>query len=136
MIVKSTEESKQLARVLAASLNLYDVIAFIGDLGAGKSFFCREIIKFFCGKDTIVVSPTFNLLQTYQFTSGTIYHYDLHRLEHISELYELGFEDAFNNITLIEWPQIATEVLPLHTIFITIDIIDDTTREITITSGK
>lgn len=131
IIVNNEEETKELAQSLAARINSGDVIAFEGDLGSGKSFFCREIIKFLCGSNTKVTSPTFNLLQTYESTNFTIYHYDLYRVEHISELYELGFEDAFSaNVALIEWPQIAHELLPNNTIFIKIEIVDTTTRSI------
>lgn len=131
IIVNNEEETKELAQSFAARINSGDVIAFEGDLGSGKSFFCREIIKFLCGSNTKVTSPTFNLLQTYESTNFTIYHYDLYRVEHMSELYELGFEDAFSaNVVLIEWPQIARELLPNNTIFIKIEIVDTTTRSI------
>ena len=131
IIVNNEEETKELAQSLAARINSGDVIGFEGDLGSGKSFFCREIIKFLCGSNTKVTSPTFNLLQTYESTNFTIYHYDLYRVEHVSELYELGFEDAFSaNVALIEWPQIARELLPNNTIFIKIEIVDTTTRRI------
>lgn len=131
IIVNKEKESKELAHKLAARINSGDVIAFEGDLGSGKSFFCREIIKFLCGSNTKVTSPTFNILQTYEAPNFTIYHYDLYRVENISELYELGFEDAFSaNVALIEWPQIAHELLPKNTIFIKIEIVDTTTRRI------
>lgn len=131
IIVNNEEETKELAQSLAARINSGDVIAFEGDLGLGKSFFCREIIKFLCGSNIKVTSPTFNLLQTYESTNFTIYHYDLYRVEHISELYELGFEDAFSaNVALIEWPQIARELLPNNTIFIKIEIVGTTKRRI------
>lgn len=131
IIVNSENESKELARKLAARINSGDVIVFEGDLGSGKSFFCREIIKFLCGSNTKVTSPTFNILQTYESPNFTIYHYDLYRVEHVSELYELGFEDAFSaNVALIEWPEIAHELLPNNTIFIRIEIIDKTSRRI------
>lgn len=131
IIVNSEETSRKLAQTLASRINPNDVIAFKGDLGSGKSFFCREIIKSLCGSNTKVTSPTFNLLQTYESTNFTIYHYDLYRIEHVSELYELGFEDAFSdNFTLIEWPDIALDLLPNNTLFVQIEIIDETTRSI------
>lgn len=130
IIVNNEEESKQLAQKIASNIKSGDVIAFEGDLGSGKSFFCREIIKHLCGSNTKVTSPTFNLLQTYESKNFTIYHYDLYRVEHISELYELGFEDALSgNVTLVEWPELAQSLLP-NLIFIKIEIIDETTRRI------
>lgn len=131
IIVNSEEESKKLAQKIASKIKSVDVIVFEGDLGSGKSFFCREIIKYLCGSNTKVTSPTFNLLQTYESTNFTIYHYDLYRVEYVSELYELGFEDALSgNVTLIEWPDLALSLLPSNLIFIKIEIIDEITRRI------
>lgn len=131
--VNNEEESKKLAQKVASNIKSGDVIIFEGDLGSGKSFFCREIIKHLCGSNTKVTSPTFNLLQTYESKNFTIYHYDLYRVEHISELYELGFEDALSgNVTLIEWPDLALSLLPENLVFIKIEIIDKTTRRILI----
>ena len=127
--LNNEDESKELARKIAGNIKAGTVLAFNGDLGTGKSFFCREIIKSLCGEDTKVISPTFNLLQTYESSSFTIYHYDLYRLEHVSEIYELGIEDALSgNVTLIEWPEIAASLLPRDTIYIQIDVIDDQKR--------
>ena len=127
--LNNEDESKELARKIAGNIKAGTVLAFKGDLGAGKSFFCREIIKSLCGEDTKVISPTFNLLQTYETNRFTIYHYDLYRLEHVSEIYELGIEDALSgNVTLIEWPEIAAALLPRDAIYIQIDVIDDQKR--------
>ena len=127
--VTSENESKELAHKIALGVKPGDVIAFIGDLGAGKSFFCRQIIKFLCGEDTKIISPTFNLLQTYDYDDCTIYHYDLYRLENVSEIYELGIEEALsNNIILIEWPELVEHLLPDDFLCINIKIIDDARR--------
>ncbi|MEM6339365.1 MAG: tRNA (adenosine(37)-N6)-threonylcarbamoyltransferase complex ATPase subunit type 1 TsaE [Pseudomonadota bacterium] len=131
IIVNNEEESKELAQKIASNIKSGDVIAFEGDLGSGKSFFCREIIKHLCGSNTKVTSPTFNLLQTYESKNFTIYHYDLYRVEHVSELYELGLEDALSgNVVLIEWPDLALSLLPENLSYIKIEIIDETTRRI------
>lgn len=129
--VNNERESKELAQKIASNIKSGDVIVFEGDLGSGKSFFCREIIKYLCGSNTKVTSPTFNLLQTYESRNFTIYHYDLYRIKHESELYELGFEDALSgNVTLIEWPDLAFSLLPDNLIFIKIEVIDETKRRI------
>lgn len=127
--INNEDDSKELARKIAKNIKAGTVLAFKGDLGAGKSFFCREIIKSLCGEDTKVISPTFNLLQTYETADYTIYHYDLYRLEHVSEIYELGIEDALSdNVVLIEWPEIAISLLPKDVTYIHIDVIDDQKR--------
>jgi tRNA threonylcarbamoyladenosine biosynthesis protein TsaE len=127
--INNEEESRDLARKIAANIVPGNVIAFNGDLGVGKSFFCREIIKFLCGENTKVISPTFNLLQTYETPEYSIYHYDLYRLKHTSEIYELGIEEALaDNVILMEWPEIAAPLLPDDTIYIKIMSIDDNKR--------
>ncbi len=87
------------------------IFCLSGDLGAGKSVFCRAFIRHMAGDDTLdVPSPTFTLVQTYDSaaTDGTalpVYHFDLYRLDHPDDAYELGIEDAFaDGICLIEWP--------------------------------
>ncbi len=130
-LVVSEQESRDLAVKIAAHIKPGDILTFKGDLGAGKTFLCREIIKSICGQDTKVVSPTFNLLQTYEHDEYSIYHFDLYRLEHISEIYELGIEEAFaGHVCLIEWPELAQPILPKDTIQIDIHIVDHNKRKI------
>lgn len=74
--LNNEEETKKLAKLLAQSLKPNDIVLLNGDLGSGKTFFCREIIKYFCGENTSIISPTFNLLQTYQVPNFTIVNSD------------------------------------------------------------
>ena len=101
-------------------------VALHGDLGVGKSEVTRTIIQTLCGADTVVPSPTFTIVQTYLYDSGRISHFDLYRVADAAELVEIGLEYAIqNDITLIEWPDIANDVLPKNTIHIDISEIDD-----------
>ncbi|MCC8369264.1 MAG: tRNA (adenosine(37)-N6)-threonylcarbamoyltransferase complex ATPase subunit type 1 TsaE [Rickettsia endosymbiont of Oxypoda opaca] len=112
-LLNNEEESKNFAKILAQKLSAGSVVLFTGDLGSGKTFLCREIIKYFCGSNTEIISPTFNILQTYQATNFMIYHFDLYRLKSSEEIYELGIEDALQgNLCLIEWPEIIEHLLP------------------------
>lgn len=123
--LRTTEDSCHLAQSLAKALQPSDIITFQGDLGCGKTFLCREIIRYFCGADTPVPSPTFNLLQVYKAKEFDIYHYDLYRLKSAEELFELGFDEALDkNVCLIEWPEIARGYLP-NAIEIKLRIEDD-----------
>lgn len=123
-ILNNQQESIELAHNIAKNLLAGDILTFTGDLGSGKTFLCREIIKYCCGQDTNVISPTFNLLQTYKADNFTIYHFDLYRLKSLSETYELGIEEALqNNICLIEWPKIIEHILPNSTIKFNLQII-------------
>lgn len=131
--IENEKDSIQLAAQLANDIKQNDIISFSGDLGAGKTFLCREIIKNLCGQNTQVISPTFNLLQTYDYKNHLIYHFDLYRLKHPDEIYELGIEDAFaGHVCLIEWPEIIDNLLPQDITRINIEIITNTQRKITI----
>ncbi|MGC0372470.1 MAG: hypothetical protein DGJ47_001184 [Rickettsiaceae bacterium] len=133
-ISNSESETAKIAREVAGDLTTQSVLAIKGDLGSGKSFLCRNIIQHLLNKSVTVVSPTFNLLQTYDITDSlSIYHYDLYRLKSEYEAFELGVYEAFDrHITLIEWPEIISKMLPESTIFLNIEIIDEHTRKITI----
>ena len=81
----------------------------------GKSEIARTIIQTLRGSDTVVPSPTFTIVQNYDGIS----HFDLYRIEDKSELVEIGLPYAIqNDITLIEWPDIASDILPSDTIHI------------------
>lgn len=116
--LQSCDQTRAYARALAPLLQPGDMISFSGDLGAGKSTFIREMIQFlhqtaFPDQDLPEVpSPTFTLVQSYQFPNWTLSHYDLYRLEDSSELLEIGVEEMFpTQISCIEWPDRLGEYL-------------------------
>lgn len=112
-ILENVEQMRAWARDFAKTLSAPCVVALHGDLGMGKSEIARTIIQTLRGADTVVPSPTFTIVQNYDGIS----HFDLYRIEDASELTEIGLEHAMqNDITLIEWPQIAQNVLPDNTI--------------------
>ncbi len=114
-------ETARLAVKLAAAARAGDVLALMGDLGAGKTVFARAFIN--ARADTVqeVPSPTFTLVQTYQFPDTDypdggipVYHFDLLRIEDAGEIEELGMEDAFaGGISLIEWPDRLNGLVPV-----------------------
>lgn len=114
-ILKNLDEMRAWARDFAKTLCAPQTVALHGDLGMGKSEIAREIIKTLRGTDTVVPSPTFTLVQNYDGIS----HFDLYRISDVSELAEIGLQYAIDNdITLIEWPDIAKDILPENTIHI------------------
>ncbi len=135
------EGTQTIAQKLAHILLPSDCVALHGDLGAGKTLMAESIIQALHGGDIAVISPTFNLLQTYDVEAhgekATVWHYDLYRLEEPEELPELGLDDAFEDgITLIEWPEIAVHYLPVNTIHVTIEFTEHgENRDITINSS-
>lgn len=97
--------TQALARRLAEGARAGDVIALEGDLGAGKTSLARAFVQSLAGAEEEVPSPTFTLAQLYDTARGTIWHFDLYRLDKADDALELGIEDAFaDGISLIEWP--------------------------------
>lgn len=121
------------AREIASSSKIGDVICLSGTLGAGKTFFAKNFINSLQKKPTEILSPTFNLVYSYDTKKGEIFHFDLYRLKNSEELENIGFFDAIKSgICLIEWPNIAEKFLPKNTTKISIKILEDEKREITI----
>ena len=119
IILRGLEDTRNLALAVAARLRCGDVVTLAGDLGAGKTTFAQFLIGGLSLVPVEVTSPTFNLLQTYDVKLGDgakaeLYHYDLYRIVHPSELQELGLEDALNGVALVEWPdRMAGERIPV-----------------------
>lgn len=112
-ILKDVNQMRAWAADFAKQLKAPVVVALHGDLGMGKSEIARTIIQTLRGADTVVPSPTFTIVQNYDGIS----HFDLYRLMDASELTEIGLQHAMeNDITLIEWPEIASDMLPNDTI--------------------
>ncbi|AXV16910.1 tRNA (adenosine(37)-N6)-threonylcarbamoyltransferase complex ATPase subunit type 1 TsaE [Neorhizobium sp. SOG26] len=106
-------ETIRLGEDLALALGKGDWIALSGDLGAGKSTFARAFLRALADDlELEVPSPTFTLVQAYDLRLP-VAHFDLYRLGDASELDELGFDEALSSgICLIEWPEMADELLP------------------------
>ena len=127
-ILKNINETKKWATDFAKTLHAPQTVALHGNLGMGKSEVARTIIQTLRGADIVVPSPTFTIVQNYDGIS----HFDLYRINDESELTEIGLQYAIeNDITLIEWPEIAEHYLPKNTIHIFIEEFEDG-RKITI----
>ncbi|MEX2116009.1 MAG: tRNA (adenosine(37)-N6)-threonylcarbamoyltransferase complex ATPase subunit type 1 TsaE [Bacteroidota bacterium] len=115
---RSTEETREVARQFAHTLQRGDVVALIGDLGAGKTQFVKGVCEAL-GVSSPVASPTFVLLHRYigKDTAGEeliIHHVDLYRVASSSEILDLGYEEIFfgDGICLVEWADRLGNLLP------------------------
>lgn len=114
-----------LAERLAPGLKAGDVIALRGGLGAGKTTFARALISALMGQETEVPSPTYTLVQTYEGPDFPIFHFDLYRLDHPDEVYELGWDTTQDGLALIEWPDRAGSHLPAWRLDLNFEIAGD-----------
>ena len=102
--LRTLAETAGLAARIAAGLEPGEAVALQGDLGAGKTELARAILRAL-GIREAVPSPTFTLVQAYETQRFPVFHYDLYRIEHASELEELALDDALTEgAVLIEWP--------------------------------
>ena len=108
------------------------VIAFSGELGAGKTTFiqalCRQL-----GVVAEVGSPTFSLVNEYFTPDGTsVFHFDLYRIEDPDELFDMGYEEYFfsGDVCFIEWPEKASHLIPDDALRVEIRVLDDGNREL------
>jgi len=119
--------TERLAMDIAVTLEPGDVITLSGDLGAGKTTLARAVIRYLAGNSRLEVpSPTFTLLQTYELPAFSVVHTDLYRIESLSELAELGWEEAAEGaVLLVEWPERAGSFLQVDRLDIALAIAPD-----------
>lgn len=138
-IKASSEAETQVAAVrLADALKAGDVVMLRGPLGSGKTVFARALIRALAGDTSLEVpSPTFTLVQTYETPRGTIWHFDLYRLEDTDEVYEVGWEEALSGgIVLVEWPERLGSLAPKKAIEVMIEGSGDSARRLVVKDGR
>lgn len=119
-ISNSYEETKDIAVVFALTLQAGDVICMYGDLGVGKTAFVQGLAKGL-DIDDHITSPTFTIVNEYAGRMP-LYHFDVYRIADSDEMYEIGYEEYVygEGISVIEWPQLISDILPQKRYDITI----------------
>ena len=122
-----------LCQALMTPLNYNKVIYLNGDLGAGKTTLTRGILRFKQFKGA-VKSPTYTLIEEYDFEDVSIYHFDLYRLKSVEEAYDFGIEDYLQTTgwLFIEWPDIIKNHLDNDYHEIWLSISDNNKRKVTL----
>ena len=133
-ITHSPDQTRALGRKLAQALQGGAVVAFTGDLGAGKTAFVSGMAEGL-GIEERVTSPTFTIVNEYEGGRLPLFHFDMYRLGSADELFHIGWEDylARNGVCAVEWSENVEEALDGDTIRVDISRDqDENTRIITI----
>ncbi len=129
------EETEALGEKLAACLQPGDVIAYFGDLGAGKTAFTRGLARGL-GIEVPVTSPTYTIVNEYLQGRMPLFHFDMYRLESADDLFDIGWEDYLERggVCAVEWSENVEEALE-GAVRVHISRLNDTDRQITIEGG-
>ena len=112
VITKSPEQTEMLGKKLAAFVRPGDVIAYYGDLGAGKTAFTRGLAAGL-GIREAVTSPTYTIVNEYLSGRMPLFHFDMYRLSSSEELFDIGWEDylARGGVCAVEWSENVADAL-------------------------
>ena len=116
----SVEETKKIGKEIAKSLNKGQIVAFFGNLGAGKTSLIKGLAsEFNASHEDTICSPTFTYLNIYPGAID-IFHFDLYRIKNEDQFLAMGFDEYFykDGICLIEWSEKITTILPPKTLVI------------------
>jgi tRNA threonylcarbamoyladenosine biosynthesis protein TsaE len=128
--INGLAELPEIAGKILSFVGKRRVIAFFGEMGAGKT----TLIKAICKKLEVVdatSSPSFGLINEYRTRGGTaVYHFDFYRIRTMEEAYDLGYEEYLysGRYCFIEWPEMIESLLPEGTIRACISVMEDATR--------
>jgi tRNA threonylcarbamoyladenosine biosynthesis protein TsaE len=130
--IKSLDTLDQAADTFLEAIGGKNIIAFSGEMGAGKTTLIQALCKSL-GVRSEVNSPTFSLVNQYFTEDGqSIFHFDLYRIEDPSELFDMGYEEYFfsGDLCFIEWPEKASHLIPEEALRVKIQVKADQSREL------
>ncbi len=132
----SPAETEALGAALGEILQPGTVIAYRGDLGAGKTAFTRGLARGL-GCRELVTSPTYTIVNEYLGGRLPLFHFDMYRLASSDDLWDIGWEDYLDRggICAVEWSENVADALE-DAITVHIEKMDEDTRKITITGGQ
>lgn len=115
-LLADAEATWSLGREMGRDVKAGEVIALVGDLGAGKTTLTQGLMQGL-GYEEEVTSPTFSLVQEYRGGRLEVFHFDFYRVEDEHELLDLGWDDYLdrNGLIIVEWPNLHPALLPMNT---------------------
>ena len=131
----SPQETESLGQKLGQILPAGTVIAYRGDLGAGKTAFTRGLARGL-GATEQVTSPTYTIVNEYLSGRLPLFHFDMYRLASADDLFDIGWEDYLERggVCAVEWSENVEEALE-NAIFVTIEKTGEDSRRITVEGG-
>ena len=134
-ITNSPEETEAVGMALGKRLTPGAVIAYQGDLGAGKTAFTRGVACGLGAKES-VTSPTYTIVNEYLSGKYPLFHFDMYRLASSDDLFDIGWEDYLDRggICAVEWSENVADALE-GAIIVTIEKLGEESRRITIEGG-
>ena len=135
-ITQSPEQTEAVGAALAQKLHSGAVIAYRGDLGAGKTAFTRGLARGL-GYTGLVTSPTYTIVQEYVGGRLPLFHFDMYRLSSSDDLWDIGWEDYLDRggVCAVEWSENVEDAME-DAIFVTIEKTGEQSRKITVEGGE
>ena len=135
-ITNASEETEALGERLGKILTPGTILAYRGDLGAGKTAFTRGLARGL-GCTQQVTSPTYTIVNEYLGGRLPLFHFDMYRLRSSDDLFDIGWDDYLERggICAVEWSENVAEAME-DPITVTIEKTGEESRKITITGGK
>jgi tRNA threonylcarbamoyladenosine biosynthesis protein TsaE len=131
-LVSALEELPALARKLLLFAGEHRVFVFYGEMGTGKTTFIKALCKEL-GVAVTVSSPTFSIVNEYEYPYGLVYHFDFYRLKDQSEAFDMGYEEYFysGEYCLIEWPEKIPDLIPDQVVKVNLELTVNNNRVFT-----
>jgi tRNA threonylcarbamoyladenosine biosynthesis protein TsaE len=133
-LTKSDKETINIGKRLGSILSSGDVVALIGNLGSGKTWFTKGIaLGLDVDSSEVITSPSFAIVNEYKGRCQ-LYHMDLYRLENISDILSIGLEEYFHDesVVVVEWADRCLEIIPQKRIEVNFEILEGDNRSISI----
>ena len=135
-ITNAPEQTEKLGAALGKILPAGTIIAYRGDLGAGKTAFTRGLARGL-GYQEPVTSPTYTIVNEYLGGRIPLFHFDMYRLRSSDDLFDIGWEDYLDRggVCAVEWSENVDDAME-DAIYITIEKLGEDSRRITLEGGS